>query len=363
MKNIARLGFASLLALCIAGLSHTASAANIQMLPPTACPGPAGTGGVLSWDGVSPLSCVKGFSGDASGNLTLNQNANITLNGGNVAGASTATFSSYARVGDANALACPGTGSSNLLGALSFHANSFWGCTSSGWTSVMAAAAVQCTGGNVVSGVCTCPSGTPTGGVCPSSNPTGNTSCNVGAGDGSISTYSSGDSFCSGGVSYTCDNGSLDQGGNACSSGGGPTSPTSPTSPSTCDTAAHYAAGTAPCTCAKEYSMTPFGCQVDLNCAPGGIGGCSECNPGDGACPAASACTAAQTALGEVPSGGSCACPTGTAMVCGFHDPADGGGLGVDPTKSAGCYSSIPAFDFGWCSTGATSGSVSIARR
>ena len=58
------------------------AAGGIQMLPPTSFDGQtctSATGGLLQWDGETPIKCVPGTSGDGNGNI--NSKADITTTG------------------------------------------------------------------------------------------------------------------------------------------------------------------------------------------------------------------------------------------------------------------------------------------
>jgi hypothetical protein len=82
MRRIAsRILFSAGIILGLAQSAHAAPPTDIQMLPPvnfgatTAC---SGTNvGVLYWDGSSPIECIPGFSGDASGNVSATGNLAI----------------------------------------------------------------------------------------------------------------------------------------------------------------------------------------------------------------------------------------------------------------------------------------------
>ncbi len=123
MQSIAKLQGArkSFLLLGLLGflfcLPHQASAADIPMLPPALCPAGGGTIGVLGWDGANPLGCVKSFTADALGNLTIGGGA--TFNG-------TTTLAGATTVNGAFAVNNTANFSSNVLmggGKISFPSN------------------------------------------------------------------------------------------------------------------------------------------------------------------------------------------------------------------------------------------------
>ncbi len=56
-----------------AAASSNPSSAGIQMLPPEGCPNVknATSGGILSWDSQSPISCIPGVTTNPNGNITV----------------------------------------------------------------------------------------------------------------------------------------------------------------------------------------------------------------------------------------------------------------------------------------------------
>jgi hypothetical protein len=122
--NVVALFFAlpaAILTLSLLAPRAHAAASDIQMLPPlmfdgkTIC-GPTSSPDILAWDGVRPIHCIPGFTGDSTGAVSANSLQSTTFTGGTFSGTSV-TASKNVTVGGAVATAST-VNTANALAAL-----------------------------------------------------------------------------------------------------------------------------------------------------------------------------------------------------------------------------------------------------
>lgn len=106
-SSVAAISIAVLLA---AAGAHAFASDGIQMLPPVTfnstnkTPCSAATGGLLYWDGVTPIKCVPGSAGDANGNVTVG--GDVVILGLATVGGSCPTVGALAQDGAGKMLSC-----------------------------------------------------------------------------------------------------------------------------------------------------------------------------------------------------------------------------------------------------------------